>query len=348
MRATTAFFAASMAAVAMAFSGASCEAGGQGTRMPPLDGATGWINSPPLDANALRGKVVVVDFWTYTCINWMRTAPWLRTWAEKYKDAGLVVIGVHSPEFAFEQDPARVRRLHRRDGHALPGGDRQPPCDLAGIPQSVLAGALPRRCAGPDPSPAVRRRRLRQGRGGLPVAAEGSGRAGSRPPSRRSSDKARKPTADWANLKTPETYTGYARTERFASPGGIVRAERHVYTAPRRLRDNQWALAGDWTSWTRVGAFEHRQCARALSLPRTRRARGDGVGDGRPRAHPRDASTASRRVSRTARTSMPTVPASCPSTGCINSSANRRRSKIATIEILFFDRGVELFAFTFG
>src|SRR4249919_2582034 len=73
--------------------------------MPSLQGAAGWINSEPLDANALHGKVVAVDFWTYTCINWMRTAPYLRTWASKYKDACLVVIGVHSPEFASEQDP---------------------------------------------------------------------------------------------------------------------------------------------------------------------------------------------------------------------------------------------------
>ena len=87
--------------------------------MPPLDGATGWINSPPLTVGALRGKVVLVDFWTYTCINWMRTAPWLRIWADKYRDSGLVVIGVHSPEFAFEQDPARVKQLHRGDGPAI-------------------------------------------------------------------------------------------------------------------------------------------------------------------------------------------------------------------------------------
>src|SRR5436190_23703107 len=76
-----------------------------------LGGATAWLNSPPLTAADLQGKVVLVDFWTYTCINWMRTAPYLRLWAQKYKHAGLVVVGVHSPEFAFEQDADRVRRF---------------------------------------------------------------------------------------------------------------------------------------------------------------------------------------------------------------------------------------------
>ena len=78
--------------------------------MPSLSGATEWLNSPPLTAAGLRGKVVLVDIWTYTCINWLRTLPYVRAWAGKYKDQGLVVIGVHSPEFAFEKDIANVRR----------------------------------------------------------------------------------------------------------------------------------------------------------------------------------------------------------------------------------------------
>src|SRR4029453_6668359 len=115
MKTTRALFASVVTCTAIAMSGASCEGSGQtpvastpkipstfARAMPSLEGATGWINSAPLDAKALRGKVVLVDFWTYTCINWMRTAPYLRLWAEKYKNAGLVVIGVHSPEFAFE------------------------------------------------------------------------------------------------------------------------------------------------------------------------------------------------------------------------------------------------------
>ena len=78
--------------------------------MPPLDGATAWLNSPPLTTEGLRGKVVLVDFWTYTCINWLRTLPYVRAWAEKYADQGLVVIGVHTPEFPFEHDIENVRR----------------------------------------------------------------------------------------------------------------------------------------------------------------------------------------------------------------------------------------------
>ena len=72
--------------------------------LPGFDGATGWLNSPPLSADGLRGKVVLVQFCTYTCINWLRTLPYVRAWAEQYQEQGLVVIGVHSPEFAFEQD----------------------------------------------------------------------------------------------------------------------------------------------------------------------------------------------------------------------------------------------------
>src|SRR5829696_2764164 len=79
-------------------------------RLPGFDGATGWLNSPPLTAADLRGKVVLVDFWTYTCINWLRTLAYVRAWAEKYQDHGLVVIGVHTPEFPFEHDVDNVRQ----------------------------------------------------------------------------------------------------------------------------------------------------------------------------------------------------------------------------------------------
>ena len=88
--------------------------------LPSLDGATAWLNSPPLTPAGLRGKVVLVDFWTYTCINWLRTLPYVRAWAAKYRDQGLVVIGVHTPEFAFEHDLDNVRRAASRDAGRLP------------------------------------------------------------------------------------------------------------------------------------------------------------------------------------------------------------------------------------
>jgi thiol-disulfide isomerase/thioredoxin len=89
-------------------------------RLPSLDGATGWLHSPPLTAAGLRGKVVLVDLWTYTCINWLRTLPYLRAWAERYQDHGLVVIGVHAPEFDFEHDLDNVRREAKRLRVAYP------------------------------------------------------------------------------------------------------------------------------------------------------------------------------------------------------------------------------------
>ena len=97
--------------------------------MPALGGATGWLNSPPLTPDGLRGKVVLVSFWTYTCINWLRQLPYVRAWADKYSGPGLVVIGVHTPEFPFEHDPDNVRRavhdLHRALVNVARAGDGQ-------------------------------------------------------------------------------------------------------------------------------------------------------------------------------------------------------------------------------
>ena len=89
-------------------------------RLPSLDGATGWLNSSPLDSAGLRGRVVLVDFWTLTCINWLRTLPYVRAWSQAYRDDGLVVIGVHTPEFSFEHDPELVRRASEERGIDYP------------------------------------------------------------------------------------------------------------------------------------------------------------------------------------------------------------------------------------
>lgn len=259
MKTTTALLASIVAGAAIALSSASCQGSDQAQgassldfnlpfeRMPSLEGATGWINSAPLDAKALRGKVVLVDFWTYTCINWMRSAPYLRLWAEKYKEAGLVVIGVHTPEFAFEQDPERVRRFTAAMDLAFPVAIDSRHAIWRAFHNQYwpslyfvdAQGRIRHRQFGEtgyDKAEAVLQSLLKEaGARNLdtaiaPVVGQGPEAA-----------------ADWANLKSPETYTGYSRTERFASPEGIVRSERHVYTAPSRLRDSQWALDGDWT-----------------------------------------------------------------------------------------------------
>ncbi len=127
--------------------------------LPVLAGATEWLNTTPLLPPALHGKVVVVDFWTYTCINWIRTLPYIRAWAETYGAHGLVVIGVHTPEFGVEHDVDNVRRAARRDAHRVPDRNRQRLRDLGCVRESVLARALRRRCGRPNPAPPLRRRR---------------------------------------------------------------------------------------------------------------------------------------------------------------------------------------------
>ena len=235
-----------------------------------LGRATAWLNSAPLTAGDLRGKVVLVDFWTYTCINWLRTLPYVRAWADKYKDQGLVVIGVHTPEFAFEQDIDNVRRAVEGDGDRVPGRSRQRPRDLARVRQPLLAGAVLRRRAGHDPGSPLRRGRLRSSRkrsssscwprpgnadvvGELvPVEAHGPEVA-----------------ADWGNLRSPETYVGYRRAPRTSRlPAARRWTSRDVYAAQRGSRLNQWALSGEWTVRQRGRGAERGRRADRVSLSR--------------------------------------------------------------------------------
>lgn len=214
---------------------------------PSLAGATQWLNSPPLTAAGLRGKVVLVDFCTYTCVNWLRTLPYRRAWARKYKDQGLILIGAHTPEFSFEHDVDNVRQALKQmvvdypiamdngyaiwrafDNHYWPAlyfidpagrirhhrfgeGEYE---ESEKIIQRLLAEAgksdVPDGVVSVDPQ-------------GLEVAA------------------------DWGSLKSPESYVGYERAEGFASAGGAALNESRLYAVPARLERNQWALAGDWT-----------------------------------------------------------------------------------------------------
>ncbi len=216
-------------------------------RMPSLDGATEWLNSPLLATEGLRGRVVVVDFWTYTCINWLRTLPYVRAWAEEYETDGLVVIGVHTPEFGIETDIDSVRRA-AKEMHV----DYPIVIDNDYAIWEAFANHYWPALYFIDARGEIRHHRFGEGDyerseqviQELLVDAGASGARG-----RMASIDAQgiEVAADWDELQSPETYVGYGRAERFASPGGVAFDERRTYTLPADLRGNEWALAGSWT-----------------------------------------------------------------------------------------------------
>jgi thiol-disulfide isomerase/thioredoxin len=209
--------------------------------MPSLGGATEWLNSEPLGPAELRGHVVLVDFWTLRCINWLRTEPYVRAWSQAYRDDGLVVIGVHTPEFSFEHGVDRVRQATTEraidypvavdndyeiwnafDNHYWPALYF---VDADGVIRDHHFGE----------GRYEQSERVIQGLLGVEselVSVEGLGVEAE---------------ADWDHLRTPETYLGYGRSERFASPSGVAFDERRAYVVPEGLRFNHWALAGEWT-----------------------------------------------------------------------------------------------------
>lgn len=214
---------------------------------PSLDGATAWINSKALTPSGLRGKVVLVDFWTYTCINWLRSLPYVRAWAEKYKDRGLVVIGVHAPEFSFEKNLENVRRAVNAMKIDYPVAVDNDYAIWRAFNNEYwpalyfidAMGKIRHHQFGEgeyDRSERIIQQLLAEaGFDGISrdlVSVEARGVEAA---------------ADWGSLKSPENYLGYERTERFASLGGATLDQRRVYAAPARLGLNQWALSGDWT-----------------------------------------------------------------------------------------------------
>ncbi len=215
--------------------------------MPSLDGATAWLNSPPLTAADLRGHVVLVDFWTYTCINWLRTLPYVRAWSEKYQDQGVVVIGVHTPEFTFEHDLENVRRAAKdmRVAYPIAIDNTYAIWDAFNNhfwPALYLVDAQGR----------IRHHQFGEGnyeqaeRIILQLLAEaGDDSVGHDlvTVDARGAEVA----ADWDHLASRETYVGYERAENFVSPGGAILGERRVYTAPAQLSRNEWALVGQLT-----------------------------------------------------------------------------------------------------
>ncbi len=214
---------------------------------PPLSGAVEWLNSPPLTPEGLRGKVVLADFWTYSCINCLRSIPYVRAWAEKYKDQGFVVIGVHAPEFAFEKDVGNVRRAVQdlRIGYPVAidnnyaiwrGFNNQFwPAHYFIDAEGRIRGHHFGEGHYDESEKTIQKLLAEAGKEGIAsglvaVSAEGAEAA-----------------ADTANVKSPETYIGFERAENFTSEGGAVFNARHVYETGAGLRLNQWGLIGDWT-----------------------------------------------------------------------------------------------------
>jgi thiol-disulfide isomerase/thioredoxin len=215
--------------------------------LPGFDGATGWLNSPPLTAADLRGKVVLVQFWTFTCINWLRTLPYVRAWAHKYQDHGLVVVGVHTPEFDFEHDLGNVRRQVEDLGVDFPVA-----VDSDYAIWTAFANHYWPACYLVDAQGQIRHHRFGEGDYEMSemvlqqlLAETGSGSTdqGLTSVAARGVEVA----ADWDSLWSPENYLGYERTENFASANGVVLDTPHRYGAPPRLGLNHWALSGDWT-----------------------------------------------------------------------------------------------------
>ncbi len=196
--------------------------------MPPFDGATGWLNSEPLASADLRGHVVVVDFWTLTCINWLRTEPYVRAWSQAYRNDGLIVVGVHTPEFSFEHEIDLVRQATQERAIDYPVA-----ADNDYAIWSAFANHYWPALYFVDRDGNIRDHHFGEGRYeqsereiqrllGVErelVSVEALGVEAQ---------------ADWDHLRTPETYLGSAR------------GERSVYELPERLRLNQWALAGEW------------------------------------------------------------------------------------------------------
>jgi len=308
--------------------------------------ATEWINSPRLPPSSLAGKVVLVNFWTYTCINWLRTLPYIRAWAENYKQR-LVLIGVHTPEFPFEHAVDNVRRAVRQmriehpvvidNDYAIwrAFGNQYWPAlyfiDARGRVREHHFGE-----AEYDQSEKVILRLLAESGAGSDASVVSPDAAGVEAP------------ADWANLRSPENYLGHERTENFASREGVGRDRRRLYTAPARLALNQWALAGDWTVGRQAtvasspnGRIVYRFHARDLHLVMGPPQQGASVGfrvtiDGQPpgSAHGSDVdeggtgTVVEQRLYQLIRQPKPIVD--------------------RQFEIVFLDAGVETFAFTFG
>jgi cytochrome c biogenesis protein CcdA/thiol-disulfide isomerase/thioredoxin len=315
--------------------------------LPSLAGAVEWLNSPPLTPDGLKGKVVLIDFWTYSCINCLRAIPYVRAWADKYRDQGLVVIGVHTPEFAFEKSVKNVRAAV---------------ADLKiDYPVAIDSDYAIWRAFGNQYWPAhyfidaegrIRRHHFGEGdyeeseRAIQQLLAE-AGKTGVSTDIVAVNAAGAEAASDMSNVGSPETYVGYDRAENFISPGGAVQDARHVYAAATP-RLNEWAVSGDWTIGKddallneKGGSIVYRFHARDLHLvlgpgpdgkPVRFRVTIDGMAPGD--SHGADTDGDGQGVV----------------TGQRLYQLIRQSGKVSdhTFEIQFLDPGVQAYAFTFG
>src|SRR5580693_7059778 len=214
--------------------------------MPDLDGAIGWLNSDPLSRKSLRGKVVLVNFWTYTCINSLRPLPYVKTWAAKYKDAGLVVIGVHTPEFSFEHEPKNVEDAVRNLSVVFPVAIDS----KYGIWQSFKNQAWPAQYL-VDARGRIRYHHFGEGdyvdiERAIQELLKENGATGIASGTAGVSGVGIEAAPDWADERSPETYLGYRQAQNFASPEKLHKDSTQAYSAPVKLSLNHWGLSGSW------------------------------------------------------------------------------------------------------
>jgi len=213
---------------------------------PSLSGATGWVNTTELHLKDLRGKVVLIDFWTYTCINWRRTLPYMKEWASKYKDQGLVVIGIHTPEFPFEKQPENVNTAIKEMHISYPVATDSN-SDIWNSFQNQYWPALYLI----DAKGKVRYQQFGEGEYGKSelMIQQLLKEAGATNVPDKVSDlqpEGIEAAADWNTLGSPENYLGFFRTQGFASPETIDPDKAISFTVPGSLQVNQWALSGQW------------------------------------------------------------------------------------------------------
>jgi thiol-disulfide isomerase/thioredoxin len=316
--------------------------------LPSLGGATGWLNSEPLTPTGLRGRVVLVNFWTYTCINWLRTLPYVRAWADRYTDHGLTVIGVHTPEFDVEHDLDNVRRAVNDLGVDYPVATDNDYAIWTAFDNHYWPALY-----FVDTQGQIRHHRFGEGdyemsEMVLQQLLTEAGSGGSDQELTSVDARGVEVAADWASLRSPENYLGYERTDNFVSPNGSILDTSYAYAAPTRLRLNHWALSGDWTVKRGAivlnqagGRILYRFHARDLHLVMAPPARGTPVRfrvliDSQPPgpAHGTDVDDQGNGT-----LTQPRLYQLIRQPGPVSER---------TFEIAFLDPGVQAYAFTFG